>query len=109
MHQYQLHSAVLDDWGLSLLASKMREEMNEELAHSESYMTRIMFFKGEPILTMAKTPIRAISLKEMFESDLADEKEAIEFYSKAFAQALEDGDIGTRRFLSGLHWMKSNT
>lgn len=96
MHQYQLHSGVLEDWGLSLLASKMREEMHEELGHSEDYMSRIMFLKGEPELTMAKAPVRAPSLKEMFESDLADEKEAIEFYTKASIQASEDGDIGTR-------------
>lgn len=96
MHQYQLHAAVLDDWGLSLLATKMREEMTEEMGHSEEYMSRIMFLKGEPQLTMAKTPVRAPSLKEMFESDLGDEKEAIEFYTKASVQASEDGDIGTR-------------
>lgn len=96
MHQYQLHAGVLDDWGLSLLAAKMREEMTEELGHSDDYMTRILFLKGSPELTMAKTPLRATSLKEMFESDLADEKEAVEFYTKASVQASEDGDIGTR-------------
>ena len=96
MHQYQLHAGVLDDWGMSLLASKMREEMHEEQGHSEEYMSRILFLKGSPELTMAKTPVRAPSLKEMFESDLADEKEAIEFYTKASMQASEDGDIGTR-------------
>jgi len=95
-HQYQLHAGVLDDWGLSLLATQMREEMQEELAHSEEYMTRILFLKGSPELTLAKTPLRAASLKEMFESDLADEKEAIEFYTRATMQALEDGDLGTR-------------
>lgn len=96
MHQYQLHAGVLDDWGLSLLAAKMREEMTEELGHSEEYMTRILFLKGSPELTMAKTPVRAASLKAMFETDLADEKEAIEFYTKASMQASEDSDIGTR-------------
>lgn len=96
MHQYQLHAGVLDDWGLSLLASQMREEMQEELGHSEEYMTRIMFLKGEPQLTMAKTPIRAQSLKAMFESDLADEQEAIEFYTQASLQATEDRDLGSR-------------
>jgi len=95
-HQYQLHAGVLDDWGLSLLAAKMREEMQEELGHSEEYMNRILFLKGEPQLTMAKTPVRATTLKAMFESDLADEKEAIEFYTKASVQATEDSDIGTR-------------
>lgn len=96
MHQYQLHAAVLDDWGLSLLAAKMQEEMAEELGHSNEYMTRILFLKGSPELTLAKAPVRAPSLQKMFESDLGDEKEAIEFYTKAASQASEDGDIGTR-------------
>ncbi|QDV26482.1 bacterioferritin [Aureliella helgolandensis] len=96
MHQYQLHSGVLDDWGLSLLAAKMREEMAEELGHSNEYMNRILFLKGTPHLTLAKAPVRAESLKAMFQSDLADEQEAIEFYTKASIQASEDGDIGTR-------------
>jgi len=96
MHQYQLHAGVLDDWGLGLLASKMREEMQEELGHSEAYMTRILFLKGVPQLTLAKTPVRASSLKAMFASDLADEKEAIVFYTKASMHAAEDGDIGSR-------------
>lgn len=95
-HQYQLHAGVLDDWGLNLLSTKMREEMQEELVHSEEYMTRILFLKGEPKLELAKTPVQASTLKAMFESDLADEKEAIEFYTKASTQAMEDGDIGTR-------------
>jgi len=95
-HQYQLHAGVLDDWGMTLLAAQMREEMQEELGHSQEFMSRIMFLKGDPEMTMAKTPHRATSLAEMFESDLADEKEAIEFYTKASLQAVEDGDLGSR-------------
>ena len=52
---------------MSLLASQMREEMQEELGHSEEFMNRIMFLKGDPELTLVKTPVRASSLKEMFE------------------------------------------
>lgn len=95
-HQYQLHASVLTDWGIDRLAAQMREEMQEELGHSDDYIERIMFLKGEPELVFAKPPAVAHSLKEMFESDLADEKEAIEFYTKAAREAYEDGDIGSR-------------
>lgn len=95
-HQYQLHASVLDDWGMDLLAAKMRQEMQEELGHSDDYISRIMFLKGEPSLVLAKTPELAKSLVEMFETDLADEKEAITFYTSAARQAFEAGDIGTR-------------
>jgi len=95
-HQYQLHAHVLDDWGIDRLADKMREEMAEELGHSDAYIERIMFLKGDPELRFAKPPARAQSLVDMFEADLADEKEAIEFYTAAARQASEDGDVGSR-------------
>jgi bacterioferritin len=95
-HQYQLHAHVLDDWGIDRLAGKMREEMQEELGHSDAYIERIMFLKGDPELCLAKPPARAQSLADMFEADLADEKEAIEFYTQAARQANEDGDVGSR-------------
>jgi len=95
-HQYQLHASTLSDWGIDLLAAKMREEMQEELGHSDDYIERIIFLKGEPDPVLAKSPVIAGSLLEMFESDLADEKEAIDFYTSAARQAEEDADIGTR-------------
>jgi len=95
-HQYQLHAHVLEDWGIDRLAAKMREEMQEELGHSDDYIERIMFLKGDPELRFAKPPARAQSLKDMFEADLADEKEAIEFYTEAAGQAAQESDIGSR-------------
>ncbi len=56
VHQYQLHAGVLDDWGLDILASKMREEMQEELGHSESFLQRLLFLKENPRLELAKLP-----------------------------------------------------
>jgi bacterioferritin len=96
-HQYQLHACVLDDWGMGLLASKMREELQEELGHSEDFLVRILFLKADPKLNLEKMPVRATSLKQMFETDLADERQAIEFYTTASIQASEDRDIGTRQ------------
>lgn len=95
-HQYQLHASVLGDWGLDRLATKMREEMQEELGHSDAFLDRILFLKGTPSLVLEKTPQIADSLVHMFESDLADEKQAITFYTQAARQASEDGDIGSR-------------
>ena len=95
-HQYQLHAHVLDDWGMDRLAAKMREEMHEELGHSDEYMARLVFLEELPQMTMAKAPQRAQSPKDMFEADLADEREAIGFYTEAAREAFETGDIGTR-------------
>lgn len=95
-HQYQLHAQVLDDWGLDILAAKMREEMAEEIGHSDMFMERIIFLGGSPELRFQKQPCKAETLVEMFEMDLADEQEAIEVYTKGAQQAAEVGDIGSR-------------
>jgi len=95
-HQYQLHAHVLDDWGLDKLAAQMRVEMQEELGHSDLYIARIMFFHGKPDLEFYKKPVQSDSLVAMFKSDLADEEEAIKFYTKASQHAAKAGDIGTR-------------
>ncbi len=95
-HQYQLHAQVLDDWGLNLLAAKMREEMQEEIAHSDLFMERIIFLGGTPQLRFQKQPARAETLKQMFEMDAADEQEAVEVYSRGARDAFEAADIGSR-------------
>ncbi len=95
-HQYQLHAHVLEDWGLGKLAKQMRTEMSEELGHSDAFIERIMFLDGEPRLELAKAPQKAATLREMFEMDLADETEAIEFYSRCASSAGAAGDIGSR-------------
>lgn len=95
-HQYQLHAGVLEDWGLDRLAKQMREEMTEELGHSDKFIDRILFLKGKPELVLAKTPVQASSLLKMFKVDLKDEQEAIEFYTAAAKQAADAGDIGSR-------------
>lgn len=96
-HQYQLHAHVLQDWGLEGLAAQMREEMTEETEHSDRFLERILFLKGDPQLEFQKKPQRADTLVAMFKADLADEEEAIAFYTGAAGQAGEVGDIGSRK------------
>ncbi len=95
-HQYQLHAHVLEDWGLSRLAAQMREEMAEELGHSDLFIERLIFLKAVPELAFDKPPHKADTLPDMFRADLADEEEAIATYTKAAQHAGELGDIGTR-------------
>lgn len=95
-HQYQLHAHVLEDWGLDRLARQMRQEMQEELGHSDRFIERILFLKGEPALAFEKPPHRAASLADMFKADLDDEEGAVAFYTEAAQAAGEAGDIGSR-------------
>jgi len=94
--QYLLHAHGLDDWGLDKLSAQMREEMQEELGHAGRFIERILFLGGTPEVVPATKPVKADSLKEMFESDRKDEEEAIEVYTKAAKEAAEAGDLGSR-------------
>ena len=95
-HQYQLHAHVLDDWGLDKLAQTMRGEFEEELGHSSRFMTQILDMGGEPEVAFAATPKAAATLKSMYEADLKDEKDAIEFYTKASKAAYDAGDLASK-------------
>ncbi|GAB2208855.1 bacterioferritin [Roseibium sp. ROS1] len=95
-HQYQLHAHTLEDWGLTKLAAQMREEMTEELGHSDLFIERLMYLKATPELGFDKTPAKAETLPDMFKADLADEEEAIAWYTRGAQLAGETGDIGTR-------------
>ncbi len=94
-HQYLLHAHVLEDWGLETLSAKMREEMHEELGHAGNFIERILFLDGDPVVSEQKPATKSDSLKELFEADLADEKDAISFYTQAANAAREDNDVGT--------------
>lgn len=96
VNQYLLHILTVENWGLDKLAVRMRAEMLEELGHAEAYARRIVFLAGTPVLKAAKVPQGAQSLKAMFEADLADEKDAIQFYTTSAGTADEARDIGTR-------------
>ena len=108
--QYLLHAHVLEDWGLDRLARTMRAEMNEELGHAGAFIDRILFLGGKPEMRQQKTPHLAADLRDMFETDRADEKEAIAFYTRAARAANDADDIGSRALFERIvmdeegHW-----
>lgn len=101
-HQYQLHAHVLDDWGLDMLAAKMREEFAEETGHADRFLARIFALGGEPEMAFAQTPHLSASLKDMFEADLTDEKDAITFYTQASKAAYDADDLASKALFESI-------
>lgn len=108
-HQYQLHACVLDEWGMGLLATKMREEMQEELGHSEQFLVRLLFLKGQPKIELAKPPVRAQTLKEMFETDTKDKQMPSSSTRKRLFRRWKKATLVHVNCSNASRWKKSST
>ena len=83
INQYWLHYRQTEDWGLTRLAKKERAESIEEMHHADKLIARIIFLEGHPNLqTIA--PLRiGQNVREVLESDLAGELEAVNAYRES--------------------------
>lgn len=92
VNQYWLHARLLQDWGFGKLAAKEQAEAEEERAHAQDLMDRIIFLEGLPNLQVLD-PLRiGQSVKECIECDLAAEYVARALYHEAREVCHEVGD-----------------
>src|SRR5882757_7717381 len=78
INQYFLHAKMQQNFGWVKLAAYTRSESIDEMRHAETLTDRILFLEGLPNFQRL-FPLRiGQNIKEMFESDLAVEAEAIE-------------------------------
>ncbi len=102
INQYFLHSEMLADKGYSKLHAVVRKDSIDEMKHAEQCIERILFLKGLPNVQKLANIRIGETVPEMFQSDLALEKEAVARLSKGVAACREAGDEGTRQLLEGI-------
>ena len=115
VHQYLLHSRMLEDWGYERLHAKLAEEVTDELGHAGELMERILFFDGAPDAQKIGTVHAGKTVDELFRLDLDIEKTAAEVLNRGIPQCRAAGDEGTAELLEGLledteehlHWLES--
>jgi bacterioferritin len=115
VHQYLLHSRMLEDWGYERLHHKVADEVNDELGHAGELMERILFLEGAPDAQTLGTVQRGANVEELFRHDLDVERTAAQALNRGIAECRQAGDEGTSELLEKLlqateehlHWLES--
>ncbi len=96
INQYFIHHKMCENWGISRIAHKKREESIEEMKDADRLIERILYLEGVPNMQRLNPVGVGEDVFEMNEIDLALELEACKRYNAAIALAREKGDNGTR-------------
>ena len=99
INQYFIHAKMCSNWGYDRLAEHSREESIEEMKHADELIERILYLEGVPNLQRLGRVRVGETVPEMFDADLALERDAIPRLNAAIALCVAEGDNGTRHML----------
>jgi len=102
INQYTLHAGTCAHWGYQRLASKFREEAQDERGHADLVINRILFLEGTPDMQRYHTVQGGKTVREQLEANLALEHVAIGILEPGIALARQLGDNGTEALLVGI-------
>jgi bacterioferritin len=95
INQYFLHAEMSENWGYKKYSKYIKKQSIDEMKHAEALMERILFLDGTPSMQPLELAIGK-SVKDMVESDLALEHEAVASYNESIRVCVENGDNGSR-------------
>ena len=93
INQYFLHAKMQENWGWVKLAAHTKAESIDEMRHAETLTDRILFLDGLPNYQRLFTLRIGQNLKEMFDSDMAVEVEAVDRLRKGIEYMRRVGDV----------------
>lgn len=99
INQYFLHASLCKKWGYMRLYKTIYDESIEEMKHAEQLIDRILFLESSPTVNAAVKITIGKNVKEIFENDLALEKEGLPDLRKAVTLCFEKADTGTRELI----------
>lgn len=102
INQYFLHGRMLENWGYKKLWNFLRKESIDEMKHADSVIARILYLEGLPNLQRLGKINIGENVPEIFDADLALEKDAVERLNRGIELARAKADNGTRALLEGI-------
>jgi len=102
INQYFLHAKMFENWGYQRLYNKVYLESIDEMKHADALIARVLFLDGLPnVQRLGKVNIGE-DPREMLQSDLALEYEALPRLNHAVALCREKGDNGTSKLVEDI-------
>ena len=96
--QYLIHSRMYEDWGLTKIFQRIDHEMQEEAAHADSIIRRVLFLEGIP--NMKRDDIETgTDVVSCLKADLKLEYHVREKLAIGVKLCEEKGDFVTREML----------
>jgi bacterioferritin len=95
INQYFLHAEMAENWGYKKYSKYIKRQSIDEMKHAEILMERILFLDGTPTMKSLDLTIGK-SVKDMIESDLNLEHEAVASYNESIRVCVEMADNGSR-------------
>ncbi len=96
INQYYIHHKMCENWGISKIASKKKEESIEEMQDADRIIERILYLEGTPNMQRMNPIGVGEDVFEMHALDLELELEACKRYNAGITLARDLGDNGTR-------------
>jgi bacterioferritin len=102
INQYFLHARMQENWGLTKLAKHTRAESIDEMRHAEILTDRILFLDGLPNFQKLFALRIGENVKEMFESDMKVEVEAVDRLRRGIEYMRSIGDVTSAKLFEDI-------
>ena len=98
INQYFVHAEMCENWGYKKLADYIKKQSIDEMKHAEVLIERVLFLDGTPTMEPLKLTV-GTTVRNLIESDLALELNAVKQYNAAVQIATQEKNNGSRDLL----------